>query len=45
MVESMSEDGVLDMTGIGLVRGPEPERQVHRPIAPAVKKNTAPGAI
>ena len=44
-------DGGLDMRGIALVRGAEPEREpapVHRPIAPAavkVKKNTAPGAI
>jgi hypothetical protein len=41
-------DGALDMRGIALVRGVEPEREsapVHRPIAPKVKKNTAPGAI
>ncbi len=41
-------DEALDMRGIGLVRGPEPEPEpapAHRPIAPKVKKNTAPGAI
>lgn len=42
-------DGALDMRGIGLVRGaePEPAVPVHRPISGAkpIKKNTAPGAI
>lgn len=31
----------LDMRSIGLVRGEEPAKPVHRPIS----KNTAPGAI
>ncbi|MCR4297503.1 MAG: hypothetical protein NUV75_01935 [Gallionella sp.] len=41
--------GGLDMRGIAIVRGPEPEHHVveHRPISSAkvTRKNTAPGAI
>ena len=37
----------LEMRGVGLMRGPDPEpvAQRHRPINGPVKKNTAPGAI
>ena len=42
MLAVIGEDGVIDMSGIGLVRGPEPVQQPkHRPIS----NNRAPGAI
>ncbi len=42
MIGAVDDDGALDMTGIALTRGPDPEPQpAHRPIS----KNTAPGAI
>ena len=45
MIGKVDEDGMLDMTGIALMREPDPEPvAVHRPIA-GKKKNTAPGAI
>ena len=42
LIASVDDQGVLDMTGVALTRGPEPElRPRHRSIS----KNTAPGAI
>lgn len=41
----VEDESVIDMSNICLTRGPEPTKPVHRPIAPTMKKNSAPGAI